>query len=55
MFGTRIEGINETLTTEIRILKNQMESKVNETRNMFDTMKSRLEEAEEKINDLEKK
>ena len=52
----RKEDISETLATEIRVKKeSELKRAVNEIRNTLNTVNSRLEEAEEQINDLEDK
>ena len=49
----RVEDINEALTTKIRNNISEVKGSLNEMRNIPDGMNSRLEEAEEQINDLE--
>ena len=41
------------LNTEIRNNKGEIKGSINKTRNMLDRINSRLEKAEEEINDLE--
>ena len=49
----RMEGINETINTEIRNNKAKKKGSIYKMRNTLDGMNSRLKEAEERINDLE--
>ena len=48
----KVEGISETLTTEIKNNIKEIKCLINKMRNMLDGMMSRLEEVEEWINDL---
>jgi len=49
----RVEDISEALTTEIRNNTAEVKGSLNEMRNTPDGMNSRMEEAENQINDLE--
>ena len=49
----RVEDISKTVNTEIRNNIAEIKSSINEMRAMFNGMNSRLEEAQEQINDLE--
>ena len=51
-FETRVEDISETINREIQNNRAETKGSINEMRNMLDGMNSRLEEAEEHINDL---
>jgi len=49
----RVEGISQTINTEIRNNRAEIKGSINKIRNMLNGMNSRLEEAEEQIINLE--
>ena len=48
-----MEDMSENLNTEISYNISEIKGSINKNRNMLDGMNSRMEEAEEQINDLE--